>query len=74
MVRTHGGDHWYIPSLRQPIQQDITIEEVGQSVTDDDIDEFPITAAFFTGSNRNYANQKGKKRHNKEAMYLLSSH
>ncbi|CAC5384300.1 PABPC [Mytilus coruscus] len=62
MVRAHGGDHWNLPSLRQAIQDEITIKEAGQSVNGDDIEpNFTPTSAFFTGTNRNYANQKGKR-------------
>ncbi|VDI05921.1 Hypothetical predicted protein [Mytilus galloprovincialis] len=62
MVRAHGGDHWNLPSLRQAIQHEITIKEAGQSVNGDDIEpNYTPTSAFFTGTNRNYANQKGKR-------------
>ncbi|CAC5368558.1 unnamed protein product [Mytilus coruscus] len=62
MVRAHGGDHWNLPSLRQAIQHEITIKEAGQSVNGDDIEpNFTPTSAFFTGTNHNYANQKGKR-------------
>ncbi|XP_071161120.1 uncharacterized protein [Mytilus edulis] len=62
MVRAHGGDHWNLPSLRQAIQHEITIKEAGQSVNGDNIEpNYTPTSAFLTGTNRNYANQKGKR-------------
>ncbi|XP_063447979.1 uncharacterized protein LOC134727528 [Mytilus trossulus] len=62
MVRAHGGDHWNLPSLRQAIQHEITIKEAGQSVNGDDMEpNYTPTSAFFMGTNRNYANQKGKR-------------
>ncbi|XP_063446844.1 uncharacterized protein LOC134726374 [Mytilus trossulus] len=62
MVRALGGDHWNLPSLRQAIQHEITIKEADQSVNGDDIEpNYTPTSAFFTGTNRNYANQKGKR-------------
>ncbi|VDI18657.1 Hypothetical predicted protein [Mytilus galloprovincialis] len=54
MVRAHGGDHWNLPSLRQAIQHEITIKEAVKP-------NYTPTSAFFTGTNRNYANQKGKR-------------